>query len=70
MENQNFFSLIKNSEETHTSCLKTITVMEDDSIYTKVSKLAKVIETRKYNDGYQSLGGEGKGGCYLMGIKF
>ena len=39
MDNKNYFSLIKNSEETHVSCLKTITVKENDVFYTEDKKI-------------------------------
>ena len=39
-----------------------------DSIYTKVSKLVKVIETENIMVVTKDLGGEGS--CYLMGIRF
>lgn len=35
MDNKNHFSLIKNSEETHVSCLKTVTVKDNDVFYTE-----------------------------------
>lgn len=35
MENRNYFSLIKNSEETHTSCLKTVTITDENTVYTE-----------------------------------
>ncbi len=47
MENQNYFSLIKNSEETHTSCLKTVTVTEDDAIYTEDKTVKLAHHTKK-----------------------
>ena len=39
MDNKNYFSLIKNSEETHVSCLKTVTVKENDVFYTEDKKV-------------------------------
>lgn len=45
---ENYFSLIKNSEETHPSCLRTVTVNEDGAFYTqdksvKLSSLAHTV---------------------------